>query len=158
MPAGPSGREAWADGGVAGRRQESAMTDKPGQPAKSVAVIGTGIMGSAMARNLLAAGLRTTVWDRSPQATAALAEAGAGVAASGAGAGNGAGVIITMLPAAAAVQSVMFGDGVAQRLPDGAVWAQMGTIGVEATIGLADRLRPLRPGAVFVHAPGAEQD
>jgi hypothetical protein len=25
---------------------------------------------------------------------------------------------------------VMFGDGVAQRLPDGAVWAQMGTIGV----------------------------
>ncbi|MGH3421221.1 MAG: NAD(P)-binding domain-containing protein, partial [Streptosporangiaceae bacterium] len=29
-----------------------------------VAVLGTGIMGSAMARNLAAAGLRTTVWDR----------------------------------------------------------------------------------------------
>jgi 3-hydroxyisobutyrate dehydrogenase len=46
------------------------MTDRPGQAAKSVAVLGTGIMGSAMARNLVAAGLRTTVWDRSPQATA----------------------------------------------------------------------------------------
>ena len=30
-----------------------------------VAVIGTGIMGSAMARNLAAAGLNTQVWDRS---------------------------------------------------------------------------------------------
>src|ERR1700733_5981006 len=52
------------------------MTDKPGQAAKSVAVLGTGIMGSAMARNLLAAGLRTTVWDRSPQGTAMVAGAG----------------------------------------------------------------------------------
>ena len=34
-----------------------------------VAVLGTGIMGSAMARNLVAADLRTTVWDRSPSAT-----------------------------------------------------------------------------------------
>ena len=48
----------------------------------SVAVLGTGIMGSAMARNLVAAGLRTTVWDRSPEATAPLADAGALVAAS----------------------------------------------------------------------------
>src|SRR3984957_4254676 len=131
------------------------MTDKPGQAAKSVAVLGTGIMGSAMARNLLAAGLRTTVWDRSPEATAALAEAGAVVAASAAEAGGGAGGGITMLPTAAAVQSVMFADGVAQRLADGAVWAQMGTIGVEVTIGLADRLGQLRPDAMFVGAPGS---
>ena len=33
-----------------------------------VAVLGTGIMGSAMARNLLEAGLAVTVWDRSPEA------------------------------------------------------------------------------------------
>jgi 3-hydroxyisobutyrate dehydrogenase len=129
------------------------MTDKPGRAPTSVAVLGTGIMGSAMARNLLAAGLRTTVWDRSPQATTALAEAGAVVAASAAEAVNGAEVVITMLPTAAAVQSVMFGDGVAQRLAEGAVWAQMGTIGVEATTGLADRLSQLRPDAMFVDAP-----
>ena len=39
------------------------------------AVLGTGIMGSAMARNLLAAGLPTTVWDRSAAVTAQLAGA-----------------------------------------------------------------------------------
>ena len=32
------------------------------------AVIGTGIMGAAMARNLVAARIPTTVWDRSPAA------------------------------------------------------------------------------------------
>jgi NAD binding domain of 6-phosphogluconate dehydrogenase len=47
-----------------------------------VAVLGTGIMGSAMARDLVAAGLPTTVWDRSPSVTEPLAEAGAEVAAS----------------------------------------------------------------------------
>ena len=129
------------------------MTDRSGQAATSVAVLGTGIMGAAMARNLLVAGLGTTVWDRSPEATGALAEAGAVVAASAAEAVGGAGVVITMLPTAAAVQSVMFGDGVVQRLADGAVWAQMGTIGVEATAGLADRLGQLRPDAMFVDAP-----
>jgi prephenate dehydrogenase len=46
------------------------------------AVLGTGIMGAAMARSLVAAGLRKTVWDRSERATAPLAGAGAGVAAS----------------------------------------------------------------------------
>ena len=33
----------------------------------AIAVLGTGIMGSAMARNLVAAGLSTTVSDRSAQ-------------------------------------------------------------------------------------------
>ena len=129
------------------------MTDKPGRAATSVAVLGTGIMGAAMARNLLGAGLRTTVWDRSPEATSALAGAGAVAAASAAEAVDGADVVITMLPTAATVQSVMFADGVAQRLAEGAVWAQMGTIGVEATIGLAERLGQLRPDTLFVDAP-----
>jgi 3-hydroxyisobutyrate dehydrogenase len=66
-----------------------------------VAVLGTGIMGSAMARNLVSAGLRTTVWDRSPAATAPLADAGALVTASPAEAVQDADVMITMLPTAA---------------------------------------------------------
>ena len=65
-----------------------------------VAVLGTGIMGSAMARNLVSAGLRTTVWDRSPAATAPLSAAGALVAASPAEAVRDAHVVITMLPTA----------------------------------------------------------
>src|ERR1700722_20778135 len=76
-----------------------------------VAVLGTGIMGSAMARNLLAAGLPTTVWDRSAAATAPLAGAGAAVAASAPDAIRDAQVVITMLPDADIVESVMFAGG-----------------------------------------------
>ena len=47
-----------------------------------MAVPGTGIMGSAMACNLVAAGLPTTAWARSPSGTVPPAEAGAQVAAS----------------------------------------------------------------------------
>jgi 3-hydroxyisobutyrate dehydrogenase len=43
-----------------------AATDSHDETAR-VAVLGTGIMGSAMARNLVSAGLRTAVWDRSPR-------------------------------------------------------------------------------------------
>jgi 3-hydroxyisobutyrate dehydrogenase len=136
------------------------MTDMPvsGQPAAAgpgdaVAVLGTGIMGSAMARNLATAGLRTTVWDRSEQATASLAGAGALAAASPQDAVRDARVVITMLPTAGVVESVMFDGGVAGAFARGAVWAQMGTIGIAATTGLAGRLSRLRPDVLFVDAP-----
>ena len=118
-----------------------------------VAVLGTGIMGSAMARNLLRAGLAVTVWDRSPEATAGLAREGARAAGSAAGAVRDADVVITTLPTAAVVESVMFGDRVAEAFTPGAVWAQMGTIGVEATEQTAARLEKVRPGVLFVDAP-----
>ena len=122
------------------------------EPASTVAVLGTGIMGSAMARNLVAAGLRTTVWDRSPEATAPLAAAGAVVAAYAHDAMADAGVVITMLPDADAVESVIFAQGLPLFAP-GAVWAQMGTIGVAATSRLAGRLIVARPDVMFVDAP-----
>jgi 3-hydroxyisobutyrate dehydrogenase len=121
--------------------------------AQVVAVIGTGIMGSAMARNLVAADLETTVWDRSAAATEPLAEARARVAASPAEAVRGAQVVITMLPTAAAVESVIFGGGVAEAFAAGAAWAQMGTIGPEATTRFKERLRQLRPDVLYVDAP-----
>jgi 3-hydroxyisobutyrate dehydrogenase len=119
----------------------------------TVAVIGAGIMGSAMTRNLVAAGLSTTVWDRSPQATGPLADAGARVAASAPDAVRDAGVVITMLPTADAVEAVMFDDGAAGAFADGCVWAQMGTIGVETTLRIGERLASKRPGVMFVDAP-----
>ena len=130
------------------------MTDLHGQASDSpVAVIGTGIMGAAMARNLAGAGMPTTVWDRSPSATAPLAEAGARVAASPADAVRGARMVITMLPTAAIVESVMFNDGAAQALAEGAVWAQMGTIGISETSQISSHLGQLRPDVRFVDAP-----
>ncbi len=117
-----------------------------------VAVLGTGIMGSAMARSLVRAGLETTAWDRTAAAVAPLAGAGARVAASAAEAVAGADVVITMLPDGDAVSAVMF-DGTADALADGATWAQMGTIGVPATSQVAGRLARSRPGVLFVDAP-----
>jgi len=119
----------------------------------AVAVIGAGIMGSAMARNLVAAGLATRVWDRAASATGPLAEAGAVVAASARDAVRDAGVVITMLATADAVESVIFDGGAAGAFAGGCVWAQMGTIGVEATLRIRDRLAAQRPGVMFVDAP-----
>jgi 3-hydroxyisobutyrate dehydrogenase len=118
-----------------------------------VAVLGVGIMGSAMARNLVAAGLRTTVWDRSPSARAALADAGAVAADSPAEAVRGARVVVTMLPTAEVVESVIFSGEVVTAFAQGAVWAQMGTIGVAPTTEIAKRIARLRPDVLFVDAP-----
>jgi 3-hydroxyisobutyrate dehydrogenase len=119
----------------------------------TVAVLGAGIMGSAMTRNLVAAGFDTRVWDRSPQATGPLADAGARVAASAPKAVRDAGIVITMLPTAEVVESVIFDGGTADAFADGCVWAQMGTIGVEATLRIGERLASKRPDVMFVDAP-----
>jgi 3-hydroxyisobutyrate dehydrogenase len=119
----------------------------------TVAVLGAGIMGSAMTRNLVAAGFDTRVWDRSPQATGPLADAGARVAASAPDAVRDAGIVITMLPTADVVESVIFGDGTADAFADGCVWAQMGTIGVEAILRIGEQLASKRPDIMLVDAP-----
>src|SRR5689334_17090857 len=116
---------------------DTAMSGRPADATEGgrVAVLGKGIMGSAMARNLVAAGLPTTVWDRSPEATAPLAAAGAVAAGSAPEAVADARVAITMLPTADVVESVIFHDGAAQALTPDPGWAQMGTIGIGATRG-----------------------
>ena len=119
----------------------------------TVAVLGAGIMGSAMTRNLVAAGVDTLVWDRSPQATGPLADAGARVAVSAPDAVRDAGIVITMLPTANVVESVVFDAGTADAFADGCVWAQMGTIGVEATLRIGEQLASKRPDVMFVDAP-----
>ena len=120
---------------------------------RPAAVVGIGIMGSAMARNLLAAGLPTTVWDRSAAATTPLADAGARVAGSASEAVRDARVVITMLPTPDVVQDVIFDSGAAGQFAEGAAWVQMGTIGVAATEEIANRLGRLRPDVMFVDAP-----
>ena len=116
-------------------------------------MLGTGIMGSAMARNLVTAGIDTTVWDRTPSATAELAGAGATVASSPAEAVRRAQAVITMLPTSAVVSDVIFENGTIDAFEAGAAWAQMGTIGVPETLELATRVRGTRPDIRFVDAP-----
>jgi 3-hydroxyisobutyrate dehydrogenase len=118
-----------------------------------VAVIGAGIMGSAMARNLVAAGLHTSVWDRSAAATEALSADGVAVASSPQEAVREAKVVVTMLPTYDVLNSVVLDGAVAQAFSRGAVWAQMGTIGISATAEIVRRLAEVRPDVMFVDAP-----
>jgi len=62
-----------------------------------VGVIGLGIMGAPMARNLLRAGFPLVVWNRTPQRADALVEAGAERAASPREVAERAAIAITML-------------------------------------------------------------
>jgi 3-hydroxyisobutyrate dehydrogenase len=58
-----------------------------------------------------------------------------------------------MLPTADVVLSVVFDGTVAKAFSEGAVWAQMGTIGISATAEIVRRLAELRPDVLFVDAP-----
>ena len=63
----------------------------------TVAVLGTGIMGAPMARNLLAAGFPVRAWNRTTEKAAPLGDAGAVIADSPEEAGAGAAIVLTML-------------------------------------------------------------
>jgi 3-hydroxyisobutyrate dehydrogenase len=118
-----------------------------------VAVLGIGAMGVRMARNLLRAGLPVDVWNRATERAADLTELGAVRHAKPAAAAEAADVVITMLADAQAVRSVVMDSGVLAAMRPGAVWAQMGTIGVAATEELAAATAAQRPDVLFVDAP-----
>jgi 3-hydroxyisobutyrate dehydrogenase len=113
-----------------------------------VAVLGTGIMGAPMARNVRAAGHDVSAWNRSREKAEPLAEDGIAVAGSVAEAVAGADVVVTMLADANAVEAVA---EEALGAIDGAVLAQMSTIGLDATDRLAQRAADA--GVAFVDAP-----
>ncbi|GAA1758734.1 MULTISPECIES: NAD(P)-dependent oxidoreductase [Streptomonospora] len=112
-----------------------------------VAVLGTGIMGAPMARNIAAAGLAVRVWNRTAAKARPLAEHGCTVAGSPDEAVADADVIVTMLTDGDAVESVM--SGLAP--PRGAVWAQTTTVGTAATDRLAAQAAKLE--LEFLDAP-----
>ena len=127
---------------------EDNMTEGP-----RVAVLGLGTMGAGMARNLLRAGLPVDVWNRTPERAADVAARGAVAHADPADTVAGAGVVVTMLADPAATRSVALDTGMLDAMRPGAIWAQMGTIGVAATEELAVITAERRPDVVFVDAP-----
>lgn len=101
----------------------------------SIALLGTGLLGSAIGSRLLERGHRLTVWNRSLQRCEALAAAGATVAASPAEAAQQATWLITVLsdgPTTAAVLLDQVGPALAGRRV-----LQMGTIGSGESVALA---------------------
>jgi 3-hydroxyisobutyrate dehydrogenase len=123
----------------------------------SVAVLGTGRMGSPIARRLMAAGFPVTVWNRTTARAEPLARSGARLARSPAEAVASSNVILTMLADGHAVESAMSGpDGALDAAPGDAVWIQMATVGVDWTQRLADLARDA--GVEFVDAPVSGSD
>jgi 3-hydroxyisobutyrate dehydrogenase len=100
-------------------------------PIGSVAVLGTGIMGAPVARNLSGAGFAVRAWNRTPEKAEPLAAAGADVTDSAATAADGADAVLTMLSDGQAVEEVMAG-GALKAMRDDAVWLQASTIGIAA--------------------------
>ncbi|MFD5735367.1 NAD(P)-dependent oxidoreductase [Streptomyces sioyaensis] len=125
------------------------MADNNASDTLSVAVLGTGIMGAAMARNLARAGLDVRAWNRTRARAEPLAADGIRVTGSPAEAVDGADVVLTMLLDGPAVLDAL--HQAAPALPSGALWLQMSTVGPE---GLAPLARFAgEHGLRFVDAP-----
>jgi len=113
-----------------------------------VAFLGLGIMGQAMATNLVKAGHEVTVWNRTP---GKLVE-GAAVAQTPAAAAQGAEVVWMCVSDTAAVESVLFGaDGVVNSMAEGMIIADSSTISPSATLDFAKRAKA--KGTHYVDAP-----
>lgn len=115
----------------------------------TVALLGTGIMGAAMARNLMGAGMEVRAWNRSREKAGPLADDGATVTDTSAKAADGADFLLTMLADADAIEEVV--GGALPALDEDAVWLQMSTVGEEGNERLA-RLAA-ENGVAFVDAP-----
>jgi 3-hydroxyisobutyrate dehydrogenase-like beta-hydroxyacid dehydrogenase len=113
-----------------------------------VAFLGLGIMGQAMATNLVKAGHEVTVWNRTP---GKIVE-GAGIAPTPASAAQAAEVVWMCVSDTPAVEKILFGpEGVEQSLTEGMIIADSSTIAPSATVKFAESVRP--KGVAYVDAP-----
>lgn len=115
----------------------------------TVAVLGTGLMGAGMARQLSAAGHEVRAWNRTLSRAQPLAADGVRVVADAAEAVRGADAVVTILLDGFATAEVVGGAAGAFR-PD-AVWLQAGTVGPEAQTDLA--ALAAEHGLLFLDSP-----
>ncbi|MBT3152585.1 NAD(P)-dependent oxidoreductase [Streptomyces sp. CHD11] len=120
------------------------MTDK-----LTVSVLGTGIMGAAMVRNLARAGHTVRAWNRTRAKAEPLAADGAHIADTPAEAVESADVVLTMLYDGPATLETM--RDAAPALRPGTVWAQSTTAGIDGVAALAAFAR--ERGLLFYDAP-----
>lgn len=118
-----------------------------------VAVIGVGIMGSAITRRLLDCGHRVVLFDLDRAKVQALVDAGASAAASAAQATAESDFVITSLNSAAIVEAAVFGAaGVAEAGDASRLLIDMSSIDPPSTRRFATALRE-RCGMGWVDAP-----
>lgn len=94
------------------------MRVKNAVTAGTIGMIGLGIMGGAMSRNLVKAGFRVVGFDVRPAARAALKRAGGTVARSNVEVAQGAAIVITSLPTVSVLEQVTeeLASGAGKRL------------------------------------------
>ena len=119
------------------------------QTPPTVAVLGTGVMGAAMARNVAKAGMAVRAWNRTAARAAPLAADGIAVAPTAQEAVDGADLVLTVLFDAASVEETI--RAAAPGLRRGATWIQLSTVGPEETERLAALAAEL--GVGFLDAP-----
>jgi 2-hydroxy-3-oxopropionate reductase len=103
--------------------------------------IGLGVMGAAMARNLMKAGFPVTVHNRSRGKVDELVRDGARDGGSPAGVARASDVVLICVPDTPDVERVLFGeDGVMQGVKRDAIVIDCSTISATATVEFARRL------------------
>lgn len=117
-----------------------------------VGFVGLGTMGAPMARHLLDAGHRVSVWNRTVAKVAPLGAGGARIAESPADAARGAEAVFVCVGDAPDVEAVLFGEsGIAHGLEAGAVVVDTSTISPTAEIAFAEKIGRL--GGRYLDAP-----
>jgi len=115
--------------------------------------IGLGLMGAPMARRLVEAGYRVTVWGRTPAKLAPVVAAGAVEAPSAAAVAAESDIVFICLSDTAAVEAVVYGaEGIAVGAGPGKILVDMSSIRPEATERMAERLRR-ETGMGWIDAP-----
>jgi 3-hydroxyisobutyrate dehydrogenase len=118
-------------------------------PALTVAVLGTGVMGAPMARNIARAGLTVRAWNRTTERARDLESDGVTVVERVEDAVDGADVALTMLADAPATLDVA--ETMLPALGPDAIWVQAGTIGIEPTGRCIEMAQ--RNGTTILDAP-----
>lgn len=109
--------------------------------AEQVGFIGLGIMGRGMANNLLKAGFKVRVWNRTASRADALVEAGAELGSSPADVAAHSDIIVTCVSDTPDVERVILGeDGVIHGAKPGALVIDCSTISPQATKEIAAKL------------------
>lgn len=108
----------------------------------AIGFIGLGIMGKAMARNILKAGFPLSVHNRSPEKVSKLVADGALDGGSPAGVAAASEVIFTCLPDTPDVEAVLFGRrGIAEGAREGSTVVDCSTISATASRDFAASLK-----------------
>ncbi|MHC1742754.1 MAG: NAD(P)-dependent oxidoreductase [Syntrophobacteraceae bacterium] len=142
---------------------------------RRIGFIGLGIMGTAMARNLVRAGFQVTVYNRAPQRTEPITAMGALAAPTPRALAEGTDVILCMVTGAEAIMEILWGpDGAAQAFDGSKCFINMSTVSPRFATELGEKLastsvryidapvsgskKPAEEATLIILAGGAEEE